>query len=87
MSNIIESPISINRIGEAIPGELKHLSILRKRKRHSPLCGVYSLSSGERTGNSLNLGGAIGRIRFHQEVAGFDRSSIRTAGLVIKLFW
>ena len=38
-----------NRRIKAIPGELKHLSTLRKRNHRD------SLSSGERRGNSLNL--------------------------------
>ena len=38
-----------NRRIKAIPGELKHLSNLRKRNHRD------SLSSGERRGNSLNL--------------------------------
>ena len=37
-----------NRRIKAIPGELKHLSTLRKRNHRD------SLSSGERRGNSLN---------------------------------
>jgi len=37
-----------NRRRKAIPGELKHLSTLRKRNHRD------SLSSGERRGNSLN---------------------------------
>ena len=37
-----------NRRIKAIPGELKHLSNLRKRNHRD------SLSSGERRGNSLN---------------------------------
>ena len=38
-----------NRRKKAIPGDLKHLSTLRKRNHRD------SLSSGERRGNSLNL--------------------------------
>ena len=38
-----------NRAKEAKPGELKHLSTLRKRNHRD------SLSNGERSGNSLNL--------------------------------
>ena len=43
------SSAELNRRREAIPGELKHLSTLRKRNHRD------SLSSGERRGNSLNL--------------------------------
>ena len=35
-----------------LPGELKHLSSLRKRKKMSRLSRQHSLSSGERNGNS-----------------------------------
>ena len=35
-----------------LPGELKHLSSLRKIKKMSRLSGQHSLSSGERNGNS-----------------------------------
>ena len=35
-----------------LPGELKHLSSLRKRKKILRLAKEYSLSSGERNGNS-----------------------------------
>ncbi len=39
---------------EREPGELKHLSTLRKRNQRD------SRSSGERNGNSLNLNGLVG---------------------------
>ena len=42
-----------HRLARGQPGELKHLSSRRKRKK-IPHLREYSLSSGERKGNSLN---------------------------------
>ena len=59
--------LSVSNCREWAPGEVKHLSSQRKRKRifrftfshTSTLCGnekrIYSLSSGERKGISPNL--------------------------------
>ena len=56
MSRLSES---IGQAGER--GELKHLSTLRKRKQNA-----NSLSSGERTGKSLNFDGVIACRRCRQ---------------------
>ena len=56
-----------NRRRKAIPGELKHLSTLRKRNHRD------SLSSGERNGNSLNL---VFPARERREVAGPQRGIV-----------
>ena len=65
--------------------ELKHLSSARKRKQRD------SLSSGERTGNSLNQCHVIACVRCGVGVAGYERFEDTASRLClfisVELFW